>query len=200
MNVSDTMIPPLCQREVINSLFKDTFPWYYKYGTVFDENDGREKIRKYNPFTSKEIHWFGHKFVDRGEIKSPYFDLIKDNFIIPLMAYGPKEGYILDRVQANLIPPQASKFEFRHTPWHQDNENDEHVVMIYYVVDHDAKTLFKNGKSVRPKQGRCVIFDGSMLHGAEIPKRRSSLTNTKWYGSVPSGEMRCVINFNFVKV
>jgi hypothetical protein len=200
MNISDNMIPPLCQREVRDLLFKDTFPWYYKYGTVFDEDIGiGEHLRKYNPLTSKEIHWFGHKFVDKGEVKSPYFEMIEDNFVIPLMAYGPEEGYVLDRVQANLVPPQASKFEYRHTPWHLDNENEEHVVMIYYVTDHDAKTLFKNGKGVTPKQGRCLIFDGDMLHGAEIPKRRSSLVNTKWYDGVPSKEMRCVINFNFVK-
>jgi hypothetical protein len=198
--IEDNMVPLSCQVEVKKMLLTDTFPWYYKYGTVFDKDIGMgEHVRKYNSLTSKEIHWFGHKFVDKGEVKSPHFDQLKDNFVIPFMAYGPDNGYRLDRIQANLVPPQASKFEYRHTPWHLDNEDEEHVVLIYYVTDHKAKTLFKNGKSVKPKQGRFVMFDGNTPHGSQIPKRRSAFSKTNWYSGYPPGEMRCVINFNFVK-
>jgi len=38
-------------------------------------------------------------------------------------------------------------------------------------------------KKVKPIQGRLVIFDGSMLHTAEQPKK----------------DIRCVINFNVDK-
>lgn len=200
IRVNDDLISLDSQRYIKKLLLSDTFPWYYKYGTVFDGDMGGESIRKYNPLTSKEIHWFSHKFVNQGNIESPYFDDIRNNFIVPFMAYNHDTGYVLDRCQANLVPPQASKFEYRHTPWHVDNECQDHMVIIYYVGDHSARTVFKNGQSVQPKQGRAVEFSGDMLHGAQIPKRRSALTGTNWYSQIPSEEMRCVINFNFVKL
>ena len=61
----------------------------------------------------------------------------------------------------------------------------KHTVVIYYVNDADGPTVFFNKagniiKSVEPKKGRVVIFDGEILHGGGIPKNGP----------------RCLVNFD----
>lgn len=61
----------------------------------------------------------------------------------------------------------------------------KHTVVIYYVNDADGPTVFfdkagKIVKSVEPKKGRVVIFDGEILHGGGIPKQGP----------------RCLVNFD----
>ena len=73
---------------------------------------------------------------------------------------------------------------------HVDLFNREHLVALYYVCDSDGDTIIYNERQklwtytikqkVTPKQGRMVIFDGSLYHTAEQP-----LNN-----------VRCVVNYN----
>ena len=81
---------------------------------------------------------------------------------------------------------------------HVDIENFDHLVVLYYVIDSDGDTLLldkKNDgldrpsfeklnvtKSVTPKQGRCVVFDGRIYHTNELPQQSE----------------RCVINMNLL--
>ena len=69
-----------------------------------------------------------------------------------------------------------------------------HFVILYYVVDSEGDTIIYNERwnndirpekytekqRVTPKQGRVVIFDGSLYHTAEQP-----LNNH-----------RCIVNYN----
>ena len=74
---------------------------------------------------------------------------------------------------------------------HIDINNKIHIVGLYYVVDSDGDTVIYNEtkesktytikKSVTPKQGRMVIFDGSLYHAAKQPIN----SNT-----------RCIVNYN----
>ena len=67
----------------------------------------------------------------------------------------------------------------------------EFIVALYYVCDSDGDTVIYNEtkesktytikKSVTPKQGRMVIFDGSLYHAAKQPIN----SNT-----------RCIVNYN----
>ena len=88
--------------------------------------------------------------------------------------------------------PLNLKDKIADTP-HTDMDK-EHLVVLYYVCDSDGDTLIFNQrkqsedgftiytikKRVTPKQGRIVLFDGSLYHTAEQP-----LNNH-----------RCIVNYN----
>jgi len=75
---------------------------------------------------------------------------------------------------------------------------EPHLVVLYYVFDSDGDTIFFNKKhennvrpsfkdykiikSVTPKQGTCVVFNGLNYHSNILPKLNK----------------RCVINFNLI--
>jgi hypothetical protein len=73
---------------------------------------------------------------------------------------------------------------------HIDLSTIDHFVMLYYVCDSDGDTIIYNEKDisdqytikekVTPKQGRVVLFDGSLYHTAEQP-----LNNN-----------RCIVNYD----
>ena len=70
------------------------------------------------------------------------------------------------------------------------DEGDEHIVVLYYVVDSDGDTVIYNERTesltytekqrVTPKQGRVVIFEGGQYHTAEQPTKGT----------------RCIVNYN----
>ena len=73
---------------------------------------------------------------------------------------------------------------------HIDIYDKRHIVALYYVCDSDGDTIIYNERKesesytikqrVTPKQGRIVLFDGSLYHTAEQP-----LNNH-----------RCIVNYN----
>ena len=77
---------------------------------------------------------------------------------------------------------------------HIDLEDQEHIVALYYVCDSDGDTIIYNERKdqglqaksytikekVTPKQGRMVIFDGTLYHTAEQPQ----------------DNIRCVVNYD----
>ena len=73
---------------------------------------------------------------------------------------------------------------------HIDLNRRKHFVALYYVCDSDGDTVIYNEREklgtytikqrVTPKQGRIVLFDGSLYHTAQQP-----LNN-----------VRCIVNYN----
>jgi hypothetical protein len=70
--------------------------------------------------------------------------------------------------------------------------SEKHFVMLYYVKDSDGDTIIYNEteksdkytikQKVTPKQGRVVLFDGSLYHTAEQP----------------INNVRCIVNYDLI--
>jgi hypothetical protein len=48
-----------------------------------------------------------------------------------------------------------------------------HLVLLYYVNNTDGDTIFLKDnqivEKIAPKRGRCVLFDGSIVHASTTP-------------------------------
>lgn len=100
-------------------------------------------------------------------------------------------------VRSFLHIKNESNLEDRRDLLHVD-QNFPHFVILYYVNDSDGDTeitdkIFNESnenyegkiiKSITPKRGKCVIFDGKYYHRS---------THSKYSD-------RCIINFNFTKI
>jgi len=179
-----------------NFFLSSYFPWYLNKSLSF--TSGENLFKHFNKISSNifEYGFFVHTFVNNGQINSGLCD-------IPLGIFEKvREKYNFSdeiyRIKANLytkISPQESGSH--HTP-HLDSYTD-HIVLIYYVNDSDGDTFIFNSepnnfqsehevtkieieKVVSPKKGRCLIFNGSVLHAGMHPEKFDN---------------RIVINFNF---
>ena len=166
---------------------KKSFPWYYTEDvTSAGDEDSQHRPALSHVYVEyvegkpigKKTTIFHHLFLDM--LKKVCKDMNIKNINV-------LQGRSFLQFPLNL------KEKIADTP-HIDMEDKEHLVVLYYVCDSDGDTLIfnereqsKNGftvytikKRVTPKQGRIVLFDGSLYHTAEQP-----LNN-----------VRCVVNYN----
>jgi hypothetical protein len=182
--VIDDAIPESYQKNIFDIVTNYKYPYYYCHATSI-ENKNREEYSLTNH--KKEVGMFIHRLIEDGQVNSNYaeellypFKLFKDK--IDKKLEGTKFNIDFDKIirfQSNFVTEKKRIFYYR-TPWHVDTEIP-HIAMLYYIVDADGKTVFKNGKSITPKKGRCVIFDGKLQHAHELSKM-----------------YRLVLNFNFL--
>jgi|TARA_R100000654_G_scaffold12288_1_gene26788 hypothetical protein len=142
-----------------------TFPWYFASDVSYVKG-------------KQERPAFFHNFVlGNYQLNSGFYDMVK------LIA---KNKNVI-RCRSILQLPLEKKLIGKNYDTPHTDDDAPHLVYLYYVINADGNTLFiKNKKvikKVKPIQGRLVIFDGSMLHTAEQPKK----------------DIRCVINFNVDK-
>ena len=155
------------------------FPWYLTHDVT--------KPAKAN---SQLRPAFFHGYVDYpSELSSIFHDLFI-RLIQNSCAKIDKKN--VDAIQGRSfcqLPISSDKISV-DTPHIDIKEN--HFVMLYYVCDSDGDTIIYNEKvdskeytikkSVTPKQGRVVLFDGGLYHTAEQPTK----------------DTRCVVNYNLV--
>ena len=164
---------------------ENIFPWHYS-----------EDVTAAGDFDSQHRPAMSHQYVqidddnDTSEIISVYHHLFT-----PLLSKAcqylkiPETEVIQGRsfLQWPLVNIDTSVVDLPHIDL---DEGDEHIVVLYYVVDSDGDTIIYNERTespsytekqrVSPKQGRVVIFEGGQYHTAKQPTKGT----------------RCVVNYN----
>lgn len=146
------------------------FPWYYVNTVTFEKSD-------------TSIYGFYHGIFIDGKILSNTYGLL-----MPIL-YEFCDKYSIEI--KNLIRVRAGLLTLSGTSGHHEPHVDyeiPHNTLIYYVNDSDGDTYFFNKEkeithTVEPQKGKCVLFDGQILHASSSP-----LKNNR----------RIVINFNFI--
>ena len=163
---------------------KKDFPWYYT-----------EDVTGAGDPDSQHRTALGHDYVVMDDEDNPTGERISifHYLFLPMLKNVCREMKIKNinvlQGRSFLQFPLNLKDRTVDTP-HIDLHNRKHLVALYYVCDSDGDTIIYNEREklktytikekVTPKQGRMVLFDGSLMHTAEQP-----LNNA-----------RCVVNYN----
>ena len=188
--VIDDFIDTEYQEDIRNILMGDyqyrkkDFPWYYT-----------EDVTGANDPDSQHRSALGHDYVVLEDEDNPTGERISifHYLFLPMLKNVCREMKIKNinvlQGRSFLQFPLNLKDRTVDTP-HIDLHNRKHLVALYYVCDSDGDTIIYNEREelgtytikqkVTPKQGRMVLFDGSLYHTAEQP-----LNN-----------VRCVVNYN----
>jgi hypothetical protein len=194
--VDDNLLSISDQEFIKLNLESNFFPWYI--GQIKDSTSPHY-IKNYFSTISKNIFeytQFVHMFMDDRNVSSSAID-------IPMIVYNAaKRKYNFSddilRIKANLYTKIYNNNNNAHHSPHID-DNDTHWTMIYYVNSSDGDTFIFNesvdfckdvtltknitvNQRISPKQGRCLIFKGNVLHAGMHPR---------------NSDYRTVINFNF---
>jgi hypothetical protein len=104
----------------------------------------------------------------------------RTTLLSPLYKFCDSQQYILKEIsliRSFLIPP--SPFAGIQTP-HTD-QDDPHLVFLYYVTDADGDTVFYKDdrktiiNKISPKKGRIAVFDGSIPHSGSSPTKSTRI-------------------------
>jgi hypothetical protein len=128
-----------------------------------------------NTFATQSDQNFGNFFLSTIVNKIPelVFNNSKFNHLIG------KQPYIhVMRAFVQLPNQSTAEYKDAHVDL-RDNDNNPypHTVALYYVNDSDGDTVFfdKDKETiihrVPPKKGRLLLFDGTIFHGAGVPKK-----------------------------
>ena len=187
--VIDDFIDVKYQKDIRNVLMgeyqykKEDFPWFYI-----------EDVTASGDIDSQHRRALAHEYVDYVEGKKVGKKLSTfHHLFLPMLKKVCRTMNIKNinvlQGRSFLQFPLNLKDRSVDTP-HIDIYNKEHLVALYYVCDSDGDTIIYNEREklgnytikqkVTPKQGRMVLFDGSLYHTAEQP-----LNN-----------VRCVVNYN----
>ena len=156
----------------------EDFPWYYI-----------DDVTASGDYENQKRGAFVHDYVDyEYGIESDFHYLFLDLIKASCSKLKIKE---VDALQGRsfLQLPTNIKREDVDSP-HTDMQF-KHFVMLYYVCDSDGDTIIYNEKmisekgftvqkKVTPKQGRVVLFNGSLYHTAQQPNHG----------------IRCVVNYD----
>jgi len=117
----------------------------------------------------------------------PYMqhDIIKNGELAPNIALSPVVYALVDKFEKtfNIKVKNIQRAQCNFTwiqpngplvsPRHRDSVYDHHV-LLYYINDSDGETVIEvdeETKSVSPKKGRMVIFNGNNFHSSTSPKK-----------------------------
>ena len=162
------------------------FPWYY----TEDVTGAGDKDSQHRAALGHEYVYIDHDHDPVGKVISGFHNMFIPMLkkVIERMSLKQEETGILQG-RSFLQLPRNIEREDVDTP-HIDINDRKHLVALYYVCDSDGDTIIYNERvksetytikqRVTPKQGRMVIFDGTLYHTAEQPLHST----------------RCVVNYN----
>ena len=164
---------------------ENIFPWHYS-----------EDVTAAGDFDSQHRPAMSHQYVqidddnDTSEIISVYHHLFTPLLSKACQYLKMPETKVLQGRSFLQFPLKNIDTSVVDTPHIDIDEGDEHIVVLYYVVDSDGDTIIYNERTespsytekqrVSPKQGRVVIFEGGQYHTAEQPTKGT----------------RCIVNYN----
>lgn len=181
--VLDNFIPKSYEDKIKNEILSEQINWHFMKDIAFTQQD----IQDFK--LSKSIPAFAHKFYDMSVgVISPGYGLV-----LPIVYFAcDKINYPVSEIISARsflsMPVQDAVYDHIHV-----DRTVPHTVVLYYVDDSDGDTVFFNEtfndvaekdakfenltirKTVTPKKGRAVIFDGSIYHTATRPTRGSRL-------------------------
>ena len=155
----------------------EDFPWYY----IDDITAAGYENQKRGAFVHDYVHY---EYGVESDFHYLFLDLIKKSCSkLKIKEVDALQGRSFLQLPTNI------KREDVDSP-HTDMPHS-HFVMLYYVCDSDGDTIIYNEKSISekgltvqkkitPKQGRVVLFDGSLYHTAQQPNHN----------------LRCVVNYD----
>jgi hypothetical protein len=134
-------------------LLGDLFPYYFRTNTTY--NDEQDTCQ------------FQHNLYYNGQSNSEYFEKFFSKFKKFIDNYSSHKSII--RMKVNLLlNNKADTFNTIHTDY-----DLEHLSLLYYVNDSDGDTFLFDGniviKTVSPKKGRILLFDGKYKHASSNP-------------------------------
>ena len=162
----------------------NNFPWFH----TEDVTDAGELTSQHRPALA-------HQYVNLNDDDVSEIESIFHHLFTPLLS---KACQHLKMPQTEVIQGRSFlQFPLRNidtsvvdTPHIDLDEGEEHIVVLYYVIDSDGDTVIYNERKksltytekqrVTPKQGRVVIFEGGQYHTAEQPTKGT----------------RCIVNYN----
>ena len=156
----------------------EDFPWFY----IDDVTASGDYVnQKRGAFVHDYVHY---EYGIESDFHYLFLDLIKKSCSkLKIKEVDALQGRSFLQLPTNI------KREDVDSP-HTDMQF-QHFVMLYYVCDSDGDTIIYNEKiisekgftvqkKITPKQGRVVLFDGSLYHTAQQPNHN----------------LRCVVNYD----
>jgi hypothetical protein len=204
--VIEDCISKTMQDIVESEVFAKDFPWFFLENITFNGLDAKnkEKLGTHYGLT--------HVFLDSNRgVYSPSVALFLP--IIASAMESINTRYIKERLLAGRLFLQLPNGEASVPNNAHIDLEEPHIVFLYYVNDSDGDTvifdkttkdvppsdlrmrhmrpgykeyeqsMFSPMKTITPKKGTVVIFDGSRYHAS----------------SNPTTNKRCVVNFNYRK-
>ena len=162
----------------------NNFPWFH----TEDVTDAGELTSQHRPALA-------HQYVNLNDDDVSEIESIFHHLFTPLLS---KACQHLKMPQTEVIQGRSFlQFPLKNidtsvddTPHIDLDEGEEHIVVLYYVIDSDGDTIIYNERTesdtytekqrVSPKQGRVVIFEGGQYHTAAQTTKGT----------------RCIVNYN----
>lgn len=165
--------------EIFDNLIPDHLVDYYEL-SILGRTPVEEKLM--NPTVDLRCRYEGTG-LENGKYPLSFTHVLKshtvlsnhlDNFgLIPQLVCSEIGKTLREILLARIYLLVPYKTNLKNYSPHVDLPFD-HWVVLYYVNDADGDTVFfHNGsivKSVSPKRGRVILFDGNLLHGGGIPQ------------------------------